>query len=280
MAKGAIASTVEWDFVGAKGQRVLLEISTRLIEQTGKVIEVEGTARDITERKRLEREILEISNREQRRIGHDLHDGVCQQLAGIALMMASLADQLEEKSLPESVRTEHIGSLINEAIVQTRGVARGLFPVRLEERGLALSLEELAANSSKLFKTSCRFSCVNPPAETGHEVALHVYYIVLEAVANACKHGNAQNILISLEPKGERCLLSVRDDGLGFSLSDKAQTGMGIRIMQYRARVARGHSEPAKRPRGGRASDLYLFPVAREELASSGNGGSWKNSLV
>jgi PAS domain S-box-containing protein len=237
VVKDSSSPTVEWDFVGARGQRVLLEICTRLIEQTGKVIEVEGTARDITERKRLEREILEISNREQRRIGHDLHDGVCQQLAGIALMTATLADQLEEKGLPESAQTERIGGLLNEVIARTRGVARGLYPVRLEEHGLVLSLNELAVNSSELFKINCRFSCADPTPEVSREAALHLYYIALEAVANSCKHGNARNVVISLEPAQNRCLLSVRDDGQGFSLSDKMHTGMGIRIMQYRARV-------------------------------------------
>jgi signal transduction histidine kinase len=103
------------------GQRVRLEISTRLIEQAGKIVEIEGTARDITERKRLEREILEISNREQRRIGHDLHDGVCQQLAGIALMAASLADKLEEKGMPESAQTERISGPIVSVTGSTSG---------------------------------------------------------------------------------------------------------------------------------------------------------------
>ena len=117
--------TAEWDFASASGQRVKVEISTRLIERGGKVVEVEGIARDITERKRLEREILEISNREQRRIGHDLHDGVCQQLAGIAFMSSTLADELEEKGVAESSQAEQISMLINDAINQTRGVARG-----------------------------------------------------------------------------------------------------------------------------------------------------------
>src|SRR5436305_8499097 len=132
--------TAEWDFVSASSQRVKVEISTRLIERGGKVVEVEGIARDITERKRLEREILETSNREQRRIGHDLHDGVCQQLAGIAFMSSTLADELEEKGAAESSQAEQISMLINDAINQTRGVARGLFPVRLEENGLFSAL--------------------------------------------------------------------------------------------------------------------------------------------
>ena len=118
----------EWDFVNAAGQRVKLEISTRMVEQGGKQVEVEGIARDITERKRLEREILEASNREQRRIGHDLHDGVCQQLAAINYRMDVLADQLQEKGDAASVEAEKIGQLINDTITQTRGVARGLVP--------------------------------------------------------------------------------------------------------------------------------------------------------
>ena len=154
VVKGSASSTAEWDFVASSGQRARLEISTRVIEHAGKIVEIEGTARDITERKRLEREILEISNRlSSGALAHDLHDGVCQQLAGIALMTASLADQLEEKGVAESTQTERISGLINKAITQTRGVARGLFPVRLEENGRGLSaLEELAVNLERAFQ--------------------------------------------------------------------------------------------------------------------------------
>jgi PAS domain S-box-containing protein len=236
---GAASSspTVEWDFLTAGRQRVRLEINARLIQPSGATAEIEVMARDITERKRLEREILEISNREQRRIGHDLHDGVCQQLAGIALMTASLADKLEEKAAPESAQIERISGLINQAITQTRGVARGLFPIRLEENGLVSVLEELAVNSSELFKIPCHFSASSPPAAVDNETALHLYYIVLEAVANAAKHSNAKNIAISLDAVKDHYALSVRDDGQGFPLAIPAQMGMGIRIMQYRAGV-------------------------------------------
>lgn len=268
VVKGTASPTIEWDFIAAAGQRVRLEISTRLSEQAGKVVEIEGTARDITERKRLEREILEISNREQRRIGHDLHDGVCQQLAGIALMTASLADRLEEKGLPESIQTARISDLINKAINQTRGVARGLFPVRLEENGLVSALEELAANSSELFKIDCRFSCADAPPEVDNEIALHLYYIVLEAVANACKHGHAKNVRISLESAGDRYALSVRDDGQGFAAGAKAHAGMGIRIMQYRARVIGASLSLQSDPGSATQVTCLFFAVSRDELAS------------
>ena len=149
----------EWDFINAAGQRIRLEVSARMVRQAGKNAEVEGVARDITERKRLEREILEISNREQRRIGHDLHDGVCQQLAAIAYRMDIMADQLQEKGVPEFSEAERIGGLVNETINQTRSVARGLFPVRLEENGLISAVEELAANAENLSQRSAASFC-------------------------------------------------------------------------------------------------------------------------
>jgi PAS domain S-box-containing protein len=235
--KDAAPPTAEWDFAAASGQPVKLEISTRRLAQNGQVTEVEGIARDITERKRLERELLEISNREQRRIGHDLHDGVCQQLVGIAYLTETLADRLQEKALPESGDAERISYLINSTLNQTRGVARGLFPVRLEENGLPSALEELAANASTLFQLACAFSCPQPPQEVDNAIALHLYYIAQEAVANAAKHGQAKHVQITLQPFKDRYALAVQDDGAGFSLNGHPQTGMGLRIMRYRARV-------------------------------------------
>jgi PAS domain S-box-containing protein len=254
----------EWDFTSASGQRIKVEISTRLIERGGKVVEVEGIARDITERKRLEREILEISNREQRRIGHDLHDGVCQQLAGIAFMSSTLADELEEKGVSESSQAEQISMLINDAINQTRGVARGLFPVRLEENGLFSALEELASNASEMFKLNCRFLSEDPPAAVENAIGAHLYYIVLEAVGNAIKHGKAKNIFITLEPSGHRYVLTVKDDGIGFSLNDPTLTGMGIRIMHYRARVIGANLTLQSRPGSGTDIACLFIPISGE----------------
>jgi PAS domain S-box-containing protein len=261
--KGAAAPTVEFDFTSASGQRVTLEISTRLIEQNGRLLEVEGSARDITERKRLEREILEISNREQRRIGHDLHDGVCQQLAGIAFMTSNLADELEERGVRQSAQAEKISGLLNKVVTQTRGVARGLFPVRLEEHGLVSALEELAGNASELFKIDCRFIADHPPAEVDNAIAIHLYYIVLEAIANASKHGQARHIEIRLEPAGQRYRLTIQDDGIGFSLSEKP-SGMGIGIMRYRARVIGATLTLQSDPGSGTGVTCLFLPVPGE----------------
>jgi len=237
VTKSGESPPAEWDCLNSAGQRIRLEISTRVVGRVGKEMEVEGVARDITERKRLEREILEISSREQRRIGHDLHDGVCQQLAAIAYRVDILADQLQEKGMTESSEAERVGGLVNEAINQTRGVARGLFPISLEENGLVSALEELAVNTSNRFKVHCQFSTEGELPKVENGAALHLYYIAQEAVLNAAKHGRANNISISLSRVNDRFSLAIRDDGSGFELSGRGFGGMGIRIMRYRARV-------------------------------------------
>jgi PAS domain S-box-containing protein len=264
VVKGAELPPGEWNFVNASGQRIRLEISTRMVESDGEAVEVEGIARDITERKRLESEILEISTREQRRIGHDLHDGVCQQLAGIAYRLDILSDQLQEKGVAESAEADRIGSLIHEAISQTRGAARGLYPVRLEEDGLVSALEELAANTGSLFNLRCRFSCEDPPPAMAKEVSLHLYYIVQEAVVNAAKHGKATDVAISLTRTDDRFVLEVQDNGAGFPWPDAGRTGMGIRIMRYRARVI-GATLDLKSQRGqGTQVSCVFYSISRE----------------
>jgi two-component system, LuxR family, sensor kinase FixL len=237
VVQGAEVPTAEWDFVNAAGQRVKLEISSRLIAQDGRGMEIEGIARDITERRRLERELLEISNREQRRIGHDLHDGICQQLAAITYLADMLADQLQDKSAPESAEAERIGQLIHKANAQARSVARGLFPARLEEHGLVLALEELAASASSRYRITCRFVCQATPPKMDAGVELHLYYIVQEALLNAVNHGKATSVIITLAQEADDLKLTVQDNGTGFELPGKSRSGMGIRIMRYRAKM-------------------------------------------
>jgi PAS domain S-box-containing protein len=227
----------EWDFLNTANQRVKLEISARLIHQHGRPVEVEGVARDVIERHRLEREVLAISTREQRRIGHDLHDGVCQQLAGISYLADILEDKLQEQGLSEAADAAKISALISEANAQARAVSRGLFPVRLEESGLIATLEEFAASASDRFKIECALQVERPPERLDSPVALHLYYITQEAVLNAVRHGKATRVIISLAPEGDRYRINIQDNGLGFRLAETGRTGMGIRIMRFRANV-------------------------------------------
>jgi len=199
-----------------------------------------GFVRDITERKRLEQEILEISGHEQRRIGQDLHDGLCQQLAGIELLSQVLEQKLAGKSAPEAARAAEIARHVRAAITHTRSLARGLSPVELEANGLMSALQELAANVEKMFKVGCRFQCEESVLLSDNAVATHVYRIAQEAINNAIKHGKAGNILISLKPVAGYINLSVMDDGAGFPKELKPGQGMGLRIMNYRADMIGG----------------------------------------
>ncbi len=194
-----------------------------------------GIVRDTTRRKRLEREILEISGREQRRIGQDLHDSLCQHLAGIGFM----GKVLERKAATQQpIRSEdmlEIVELIDQAITLTRGFARGLNPVRLEADGLMMALIELTSNVERLFGVTCRFECDRPVFLSDDAVASHVYRIAQEALNNAIKHGKADIITIALKQEGESCVLTITDNGVGIGSVHSHGKGMGLSIMQYRA---------------------------------------------
>ena len=221
--------------------------------------------RDITERKRLEQEILEISEREQRRIGHDLHDGLGQQLAGIELMSQVLAQKLERRSKAEAARAGEIARHVRETIAQTRALARGLSPVTLEAEGLMAALGELAANTEQLFRVTCTFQC-DPPVPVRDQVAAaHLFRIAQEAVSNAIRHGQkVRHIMLELKDTGGKITLSVSDDGVGFQPRDpaaKSQGGqsMGLRIMQSRAGMIGGHLAIERNANGG-ATVAILLP--------------------
>jgi PAS domain S-box-containing protein len=252
IVNGTAPETVEWDFETVNGSRVRLEISTRLIEHVGQGVEVEGIAREVTERRRLEKEILEISTREQRRIGHDLHDGVCQQLSGIALIADTLADKLEGQHSVDAAEAHKITELVNKANKQARGLARGLFPVQLEENGLVAALEELSENASAFSNTRCEFLCEGKVLVQEHIVARHLFYIAQEAILNAVKHGKATLIQMHLAPDGEDGnVLTIRDNGSGLAANHQNRQGMGIRIMKYRARMIGAEVEVVSRSGGG-----------------------------
>lgn len=199
-----------------------------------------GFVRDITERKQLEKEILEISGREQRRIGYDLHDGLCQQLAGIELMSQALEQKLARRSKTAAAQVGAIAQNVRAAIAQTRSLARGLSPVTLEAEGLMSALTELAANTEKLFQVTCRFDCDPPVRLTDLAAASNLFRIAQEAVSNAVKHGRAKKIAISLETEKGRVVLRVSDDGAGLPAKSSKSPGMGLRIMQSRAGMIGG----------------------------------------
>ena len=201
-----------------------------------------GVVRDISERRRLEREILETSEKERRRIGQDLHDNLGQQLTGIGLLSRSLARKLKERGVPEAADAAEIEQLVKEADEQARGLARGLVPVDLEAKGLSDALRRLAGQTERLFDVRCSFQESGAAAVHDNTVATHLYRIAQETVSNAVKHGQADHVSLMLASGRRRLRLRVKDDGIGFPEEEVGKheshiDGMGVRIMHYRARL-------------------------------------------
>lgn len=195
---------------------------------------------EIAARKRLEGEILKAGHEEQRRIGQDLHDGLGQQLAGIAFKAALLKRSLAENA-PQAVEAaEEIEELTREALSQTRQLARGLAPVVLDAGGLMMALEDLATGISNVFGVQCAFVCERPVYVDDDAAAMHLYRVAQESVNNAIRHGKAKRITVELELAGPKVLLRVQDDGQGFTEPRDGRPGMGLRVMEYRARVLDG----------------------------------------
>lgn len=206
---------------------------------------------DVTDRKRLEKQVLEISAREQIRIGQDLHDRLGQHLTGIGFKGQLLAQELAERNLPEADTAAMIVELVSEAITQTRNLARGLYPVQIEADGLMTALHELAAQVEHVYDVACRFVCEEPVLVYDNAAATHLYRIAQEAANNAVKHGKPTAVEIGLAPEGETVLLTIRDDGLGITPGAELNEGLGLSIMGYRARMLDGSLAVAPRPEGG-----------------------------
>ncbi len=206
-------------------------------DESGRVTRITGCSEDITERKRLEREILEISDREQRRIGRDLHDGLCQLLVGISLKVDALSRRLGDLHLPEVEEARCIRDLLADALTQAQGVAKGLSPVELDSEGLCVALEQMASTTRLLFRVSCVFSPAMPAPVHSPDTALHLYRIAQEAVTNAVRHGRPRHIVIGLNADSQTVILTVEDDGVGMADGARNGQGMGLQIMGHRARM-------------------------------------------
>ena len=218
---------------------------------TGQVIRIVGIAEDITDRRRLEREILEISDREQARLGQDLHDSLCQKLVSIAFDNNALEQNLAARAAPEVEAARQMAAILDDVITEARAMSRGLFPVQLESGGLVLALQQLAASVSSRFKVDCRVDCPQPMSVHDNAAATHLYRIAQEAANNAIKHGKVGSILIRLRNIENRLELRISDDGVGISGVRNPTGGMGLHIMNYRARTIGGVLHIERAPGGG-----------------------------
>lgn len=185
----------------------------------------------------LEKQILEIGDEERNRIGHDLHDGLGQHLTGISLLSETISLQLRANIMPEPVQVEDITRLVSEAVRITRDLATNLSPITLEQHGLAMALQELAETASALLGISCSYQSELPTIQMDNVRGLHLFRIIQEAVNNSVRHGRASHVTIQTELEKDTLVVRVTDDGSGLSAKTTRNPGLGLRIMQYRARV-------------------------------------------
>lgn len=210
-----------------------------------------GIVRDISEQRRLEQEVLRISEHERQRIGQDLHDGLGQMLTGIGLITKNLAQQLKKQGTDLAEDAEEINTLINEADEQARTLARGLVPVEFNEKGLEAALERLKKNAEKLFGIHFTLEVYGNIDFDDATQAIHLYRIAQEAASNAVKHGAATKVAVHLASTQKHIRLRVADNGTGFSKNWDSEGGLGVRIMQFRARLVGGNLEISDVPDKG-----------------------------
>jgi PAS domain S-box-containing protein len=232
------AASYEYEDAGTAREARYFENRAVLVEGQGVGTGISLSVRDITERKRLEREILEVSGRERQRIGRDLHDGLGQELTGIALMLRGLARRLERDAPDAMESVNEIVGLVNRSIDSTRCLARGLLPVSIEQGGLLEALHSLADRSCGLDGLDVQFHGeVWPELRLDETKASHLYRIAQEALTNAARHGQASRVDIVLLVNNDRFQLKIVDNGLGMPNSVGAATGLGMKIMAYRANI-------------------------------------------
>ncbi len=205
---------------------------------------------EVAQRTEAEKAILEISDRERRGLGQDLHDGLCQIITGIKFMAQGIREELIERSVPAVEKMLVVESELKVALAYVDSVARGLYPVELEVHGFVPALEELIEKIPKVYPVTCRFTCRTPVSINNDIVALHIYRIAQEAIINAIKGGKAKRIHMRLYRQEENMMLTVVDNGLGLG-NVPMRKGMGMKMMEYRARAIDASLKFQSRVKGG-----------------------------
>ena len=216
----------------------------------------EGLRREIQRRKGLEGVILEISDREQQRIGQELHDGLCQHLIAVAFMTRGVVLRLKNHRVFEVEDLEKISKLVNEAVIDARNMARGLHRLDVDSAGFLPALRDLV--SREIWKTPCRLKVETKPNLNDDAVASHLYRLLREAVINAHKHAQAKEIVVEIRQSNSEIIFSVTDDGVGIPAGVNNFHGLGFRIMEYRARSMGARLQVESRKQRGTRVSCYL----------------------
>jgi PAS domain S-box-containing protein len=257
----------ESDWVNRDGERRRIAWSVTMLAPVDTAPQIILTGIDITERKRMEEAILDVSSREQRQIGQDLHDGLGQHLTGIAFLSKVLEQKLANGRAEEAADARKIVALVNEAINKTRELSRGLLPVVSTADGLMSALKHWSGEVEDLFHITCHFECPQPVFITDVAQATHLYHIAQEAVNNAIRHAHPTQLVMSLSRQNGIGTLMIEDDGIGLPKSSPGQVGLGLRIMNYRASMVGGSLELRRGARGGTIV-ACRFPLRPDKVSA------------
>ena len=224
------------------GRRVDVALSLSPVrDSAGAVVGCAKIMHDISARKLLEKEVLEIAAREQRRIGQELHDNTGQELTALSLLAETLATKLNGGCPTQVTIITKIVAGLQRTLAQVRAISRGLIPVEVDARGLQAALEELATRTSSLTGADCTMECGRRAVEVqDNSTATHLFHIAQEAITNALRHGKASQITLSLIEDDQTVMLRIQNNGMGFPTQIAAGDGMGLKIMHYRAGLING----------------------------------------
>jgi PAS domain S-box-containing protein len=211
---------------------------------------------EIRRRKGLEGQILEISDREQERLGQELHDGLCQQLTAIAFMARATALRLKDHRVADPGELDKITALINQSVTDARNIAHGLHKEEIDAASFENALRELAER--KIWNTRCRFVCDGELGVEDDKVASEIFRIVREGVLNANKHARASEIVLEACRTKRELIFSVTDDGVGVDGKVKKSDGLGFHIMKFRAQSIGARLEVESSRRGGTRLAVHL----------------------
>lgn len=227
-------------------------LEKRVRQRTVELAEVNRALRaEITERKKLEREVLQVATQEQRRMGEELHDELGQELTGLGYLASSLDRRLRKQSLAEAETSAELVAGIGQALRRTRAIVRGLLPVEIDAANLRPALEALTVDIHERFDFSCRLESRGRIWIPDDHSAIQLYRIAQGAVNNAIKHGQVGTVVIRLETSGNQTTLQIRDDGIGIPRDAEKGPGSGLRIMRYRACAIGGRFAVKRGAEGG-----------------------------
>lgn len=199
-----------------------------------------GVLRDISRRRDLEREVMEIATLEQQYIGQELHDSAGQELTGLALMADALTRRLQDRNPAEAELATRITTGLGRVHELIRAVARGLVPVEMDSQGLRAALDDLMTRVSQEAGVQCAFHCEDAVLVKSNVAATHIFRIAQEAVSNSLRHGRAGHIDVTIGVHSDMLILKVQDDGMGMPVGPTTIAGLGMRILQHRAAMLGG----------------------------------------